>query len=282
MSFDEKGEGAALIRPSTKSFSRQINSSVKPSNPPQGPDGRVPLSVEFYGRYGFGKTHAATTFPCSALIDTEGKGHIVTSKFKDAKWFPVRSFGEIRNVVHTCIENPDVKTVIFDSSADLVQWAREEWSEEHGGKKPMTMVEGVAIPFQYSEIYHKIDELLRLCLDSGRNVILTGKVDHTYRDGDVVSEYTQWKGYKKVEYWTMIRIQLVKGLEDPEVKGKIHYPDFIFGKVEKNGFIGGMKDRTKPYLIDISVDGIHRELMSPWTGKFEDILREVESRISSF
>jgi len=264
-----------------------------PSAPPSGPSTRlakmpkpvVPkelpeepyLFVEVYGLQDLGKTHYAETFPSPVHIDTEYKAWIVMRKFNNPNWFPAKTFDDIRNTIHYAIENPEIKTVCIDSSADLRELAEEEWRQEQKkpDARPVVIVEGKAIPFPYREIYQKIDSLFRLVMEAHKNLVLTARMKPGYEDGEPTGDPVR-AGYKKVPYQSMIQLQLEKGLLDKD--GNRVLEDYVCGKVVKNNYLGPF-DGQKPYLIDVSYEGTLKELLKPWWGSWDDLIQEAKEFI---
>jgi len=95
------------------------------------------LIIEVIGEPDIGKTHFALTAPKAALADTELKAWVVMPKFDNKNWFPIKKFDDIRRFVMTCVNDPSIQSLIIDSSSDLRELAEDEWSEEHGGKRPV-------------------------------------------------------------------------------------------------------------------------------------------------
>lgn len=272
------GGGGTLVKskPVSKGLSKSsVGESVEPSKIKTLDDS--PISVEIFGKYDYGKTHFAETFPAPAHIDTEGKADIVMRKLGNTKWFPVKVFQDIRNAVYTCVKDDSVKTIVIDSSSDITEMAKEEWIMETGKQPVFKNDDGTIARFLYHQIYNKIDELIRMVREGEKNLVLTSRVEHRWEDGRVVEEWTERKGYKKADYQVMILIRAVKGLPDPQNPGKRKYGRFTFGLVEKNNFVGEIEGK-KPYLVDLSYQGVRNELLRPWNGTVEDIVREAEAK----
>ena len=67
----------------------------------------------------------------------------------------------------------------------------------------------------------------------------------------------------------MISVEIVYGIRD-SATGKINFPNYRFARVEKNNFFLSdqvrMLNFMKPYLFDVSFEGICEELLNPWHG----------------
>lgn len=242
-----------------------------------------------------GKTHMSVfTFPNGKVVlDTENKADLVISKLpeedqKQIYWKRVTAFDEIRQGVEFAIRTPSIKTVVIDSGADLQDLAVKEWSEEHGGKQPIVIdkITGAVSTVLYAQVYQKIDELVRAVHNARKFLVVTGRMKDEYID-QVRTGRRIADTYKKFPWSLMITIELVKGIRDE--KGKVHFEDRIFGMVTKNNFYGIdyrlQLNYKKPYLFDISYEGICNELLKPWhngvpLGKeMEQIIKDAEDFI---
>jgi len=229
---------------------------------------KIPVfSIEISGEYEYGKTHMSATWPAPALADTELKAWNVLQKLGTKGWWKqVKKFDDFRQVVNQAIRDPKIKTVVIDSGSDLRELAEKEWSEEHGGKKPIYIKPtGQVVPVLYGEVYQKIDLEVKKILEAGKYFVATSRLKDEYID-DVATGRRIRDGYKKFPWNLSICIELVKGIRDE--KGKVHFANRILGKVHKNNFWGidpkTWRNFSKPYLFDCSFDGVCRELLKPW------------------
>jgi len=267
---------------------------------------RIPFSIEIQGEPDMGKTHLAATFCLDErsrkvlFLDTEEKAWIVLKKFpKDSfYWKRVKSFADIRNGIMWACENPEINTIVIDSGADLRDLAVQEWSREHGGKKPIVIDQSGAVStVLYAQVYEKIDSLVNLVKSSNKYLVVTARMKDEWVNNIQTGRRVR-DGYKKFPWDLSIAIRIVYGIEEvvrtersAKVVRKVHFPDFKFGKVLKNNFHGidqkKMLNYQKPYLFDLSFNGICEELLKPWgdgvpIGKeLETILKEAEEWLKS-
>lgn len=223
------------------------------------------FSVEVFGEPDVGKTHFLATFPGMALADTENKAWIVMEKFNNEKWLKIMNFNDIRRFIMQSVANPEIQTIAIDSGSDLVDLAEAEWLSEHP-RRSSVYVPGQGA-FQYADVYEKIDTLVNLVKSADKYLVVSGRLKDEFAPGPRgESERTGHRirdSYKKFPYSLALGIRLVQGITIKDQMGtKTHFKDMIFGKVIKNNFIA--RRVQKPYLFDVSYEGIKRELLEPY------------------
>jgi len=219
----------------------------------------------------------ALTFPNAAVCDTEHKAYVVMRKFGNKRWFPATSMEELRLFVDTCLSDPNIETVVIDSGSDVQDWAEQEYIAEKG-------VNAIYPQVEYKKVYRKIDEITYKVIDGGKNLVLTSRVKDEWiadsKTGRLIRD-----SYKKYPFQLQLIIMLEKGIRD--YKGVLHFKDYVFGRVIKNGYAG--TTFSKPYLINCSYQGILDELMEPYfeageteedrKDKWEQMITEAEKAI---
>lgn len=239
--------------------------------------------IDITGSEGIGKTHTALTFPGDIVfIDTELKAETVIPKFlpsKVIKWKTAELWDDVVWAVNDGLKNPNVKTIIFDSGGDLVSLAAEQWCRETGHQSVFPIT-------NYGHVYNKIDALTTAIKKKRKYLVSTSRLKDEWV-GDQSTGRRIRDGYKNVElvkfigkyctgktyYSTLIfpwdlhiALEIVWGLKDDN--NRTWYPERKFGKVNKNNF-HGVDGSTginygKPYIFDVSFNGIVEELTKPW------------------
>jgi len=222
-----------------------------------------PIWIEISGEFDYGKTHLACTFPNPAFADTEQKAWIVLEKFNNPRWFPVKTFQDFRDFVAICEKSDDIQTIVIDSGSDLVDLAYKEHVEVD--RRPT-----YPIYYAYGKIYEKIDTLVSRIKLTGKHFVVTSRLKDEYvvkdfdREGNPIYEKTGRRlrdGYKKFPWNLEILLRLEKGVK---IGDKVYYPERIFGRVIKNNFLG--HNERKPFLFNVSYQGIVDELLKPYHG----------------
>ena len=208
-----------------------------------------------------GKTHLLRTFPDPLFLDTEGKAWVVLEKFNPIPWKRVKTFGDIRKGIQWALDKPEIKTIVVDSAADLSDLAGEEFMEEKN-------IERIYPPVQYKKVYDKIDPLVVDIQEAGKYLAVSSRRKDEYIDDNRTGRRII-DSYKKFPWDLMISVEITYGIKD-NTTGKINFPGHRFARVEKNNFF--LSDQTrmlnfqKPYLFDVSFEGICEELLNPWHG----------------
>jgi len=262
--------------PKNRRAAGSINAPSGSFSPDPMPE-EIPISVDIAGEKDMGKTHFAATFPPKCLfLDNELKAPIVLRKFKargiEHIWKKVKSFRDIREGVYWAIDSGDeIKTVVFDSGALLQKLAVIEWSEEHGGKKPIVIdkITGTVSTYLYAQVYEKIDSLITLLKDNGKNIVVTSRM----KDEWIMDKPTGRRvrdGFKHFPWDLQIGLIIRKGIKDWN-STKVYFPEIKFAEVTKNNYWGVDLKRgitqQKPVLFDISYEGVVNELVKPWHGE---------------
>ncbi len=236
------------------------------------PDAEIPpLAVEIVGLQGSGKTHMAMTFPKPALCDTEQKGWMVAKKFNNPRYLRASDWGDVVRFFFHCIDDPEVQTLVFDSSRDLRDWA-ELWVLKETGKKSLYSAQPGAARVQYSMVYQKLDYIIHETRNKGKNVVFTSRMKDEYI-GDEKTGRLIRDGYNKAPYQFDVIIFLTRGVYHSK-RGHI-FKRRIFGEVHKIGTLH--YNRWPPYLVDCSYDGIVEELLKTdgWLGTTDEFIDEV-------
>lgn len=139
---------------------------------------KIPLFIEVFGETAVGKSHFAASMPRPLIIDTTPKAESYVPARKvlggeiNGRWFHCRSLKQVRITLEQNLRRDDVATVVFDTSTDLVQLAKEEWLKEKGRERPL--------PFEYAEIYSKVDELINKVFEAKKNLVFTAIMKDEY------------------------------------------------------------------------------------------------------
>jgi hypothetical protein len=122
-----------------------------------------------------------------------------------------------------------------------------------------------------------MDVVFDLIRKQGINAVITQQLKEEYKaekpTGNMIAS-----GYKKFPYRVDVLIQMRMGIE---YEGAVYYEDFRIGEVLKDCWHS--VEATRPYLIDISYQGIFNEL-KPYVhpGNKDDaikgILKELEAK----
>lgn len=246
----------------TTTFSKEATTTVSSSggpfkwSDPEDAYKKKKISIEISGEQGIGKTHLACSFPKPAFLDTEHKGYVVLRKFANKRWFPAKNMQDARRFVEACLEDPEIETIVWDSGTDIQDWAEQELLAETG-KLP---TDNIWPRVQYKQVYRKIDEQVFKIVGSTeeeikKNFIVTARVKDEYLNDQKTGRAIR-DGYKKTPYQLQLMIQLEKGIRAYD--GSLMLPQYIFGKVVKNGYIA--PHLSKPYLINCTYEGILKEL----------------------
>ena len=225
-----------------------------------------PFSILIVGEPCTSKTHMACTFPKWAMADTENKSWNVVRKFPSPKWFLPQNFDDVRQWVYQSVEDSGIETLIIDTASAMQDWAMNEYLDEHPQAKGDTKYQAVYSgggQKEWSKVYEKMDELIRMCAVNSKKLIFTARLKDEYigehRTGGRIPQI-----YKNVLSEVHIAVRLATGI--PSFDNKTKYQKYrIFGKVLKNSFVD--IGTSKPYLFECSWKGILAELMDPFFPK---------------
>lgn len=231
------------------------------------------FSIEIIGEPDFGKTHFGATFPKALFLDTEKKADIVLEKFPNVGhlWKKVSSWDDFRDAVDWVCTQPDIKTVIIDNDDDIQDLAIEKWSSEHGGKKPIAFdAHGGVITVLYAQVYKLIDDLKTDIENAGKYLVCTCRLKDEYI-ANINTGRRIRDGYKKFPWSLKMAVWIKNGIFDRKT-GQVMFKQYKFGEVVKNNYWGIDMKKTppvtfqKPYVFDISYEGICEEMLKPWGG----------------
>jgi hypothetical protein len=236
-------------------------------------------SLDITGAEGMGKSHVARTFEGGfAWADTENKADPILKKFRDVyhdtkvvKLKRIKTFDDIRQLVEGAVIDPDISTIVIDSGTHLRPLAAEEWCKENGK-------DAVYPPTNYAYVNRKIDKVFNLAKDSGKYLVITNRLKDEWI-GETTTGRMIRAGYTAFTYDLHLVMQIVWGLTDPKT-GRTYFPEYKFARVDKNAF-WGIDEQTnlnfaKPYLFEVSFEGIKKELLEPW-GKGVPVGKEFET-----
>jgi hypothetical protein len=241
---------------------------------------KEPIVVGIAGPQGHGKTHFINTFPNPVIGDTEGRSHIVMKKFKGQRYRKITNdMMTIRQTLSMMNKNlcPEVSqrnkwTYALDSSSDFQGMAEQEYLKEAKKDKVYPLV-------LWAKVYEKMDTVFDKIREWGYNAVFTQQIKEIYRDEKATGEFMP-AGYKKLQYRVDIWLQFRKGVEH---NGELYYPEIVVAEVLKDCW--HKPEETKPYLVDVSYDGIFKELKgykhpSPGNkeGAMPEILKELEKK----
>lgn len=238
---------------------------------------KEPIVVGIAGPAGYGKTHFANTFPNPVIGDTEDRAQIVMKKFGNKYRKSTPNMATIRNTIsmmqqHLVPNEEDRNkwTYVLDSGSDFQQMAESEYLKEAKKEKVYPLV-------LWAKVYDKMDQVFNIIRKLGFNMVITQQIKEVYKNEKPTGEF-QPAGYKKIPYRVDVHLQLHKGIE---LDGEIYYPDVVVAEVLKDCW--HKPEETKPYLIDISYDGIFNELKNykhPGTRDeaIKSILKELEQK----
>lgn len=217
---------------------------------------KEPIVVGIAGDRGMGKTHFINTFPNPVIGDTEGRAHIVMKKFNtEGRYRKVtKDMPTIRQTISLIAKNlcKDESqrsnwTYALDSASDWQQMAELEYLTEAKKEKVYPLV-------LWSKVYEKMDQVFDKVRELGLNMIVTQQLKEIYRNEKPTGEFAP-AGYKKIPYRVDIWLQFRKGIE---VNGELYYPEIVVAEVLKDCW--HKSEYTKPYLVDVSYEGIFKEL----------------------
>lgn len=225
------------------------------------------IVVTIEASQGMGKTHMSCTFPGVRLADTEFRAEMVMEKFKNPNFKGIGDFDTIRQMVMYCLQNSsNPGTIVIDSGSDLQKLAENEFLLEAKKDKVYPLM-------LWGKVYEKMDNMIKVVREYGWNLVFTLRLKPEYdKEGNKTGELIA-EGYKRFPYFSDVIIRLQKGIE---YEGRILFPNITVGKVIDNKW--HPKGDTKPYLIDLSYDGIFKELKPKWDGNIETIVKEVETK----
>lgn len=238
---------------------------------------REPIVVAIASKQGMGKTHFSNTFPNPVIGDTEDRAQIVMKKFGNKYRKSTHDMNTIRQTISMMAQKlaPDKKdrakwTYVIDSGTDIQQFAETEYLIE--AKK-----DRVYPTVLWAKVYNKIDKVFTNIRKLGFNMVVTQQMKEEYVDGNATGVFLP-AGYKKIPYRVDVHIQLQQGIE---YKGDLYYPEVVVGKVLKDSW--NKPESKKPFLVDVSYDGIFNELKNYKHPGSEDkaieqILKELEKK----
>jgi len=237
-----------------------------------------PISVEIIGAEGTGKTRMASTFPLPAMCDTEFKGYEVWELFmsgcdvngepspfyskyaedwakngrtpESTYYYQAFDWGDVSAFYQQVISDPNVRTIIFDSSTDLRAWA-ELWTLKEMGRGTLMSEKGAVM---FNKAFEKLNHIIQHPRKKGLHLIFTTPLKDEYINDQKTGKMVPG-GYSKAAYQFQYRILLRMGLP---YKGKTIYPRRVFGEVLKNGYV--KPNHSIPYLMDCTYDGLVQEI----------------------
>ena len=182
----------------------------------------IPLFIEIIGEPSVGKTHLASLFPMSALLDTTTKGesYSVFSKLHSdwkRRYFRIRCLEDVRIALKYIKGNKaDFKTVVFDTSADLRAMGSTEYLAElnKAGKERQALM-----PQEYRWVNEKVNGFIDEITDTekglGMNLIFTSQMRDEWREGKSTGRRIR-KGYPDANFQSDIRVflQLVQKVDE--------------------------------------------------------------------
>jgi hypothetical protein len=170
----------------------------------------------------------------------------------------VKNFHDLRKGINWAVKQDNIDTIVIDSGGDLRDLASDEWLAETGKERIFPIV-------QWHEIYSKIDEITDLAKDSGKHFIVTGRLKDEYVQDTSTGRRIR-DGYKKYPWTLNMGLRIQYGIRDP--KEGILFSDVRFAEVTKNNYHGvdptTMRTYQKPFLFDVSYEGVLDELLQPW------------------
>ncbi len=234
-----------------------------------------PFSLLVFAEPGTGKTHLACTFPSPALGDTETKGWRVAKKFPFVAehYKQVKDYPEIRSFVDKCLTDNQIHTVIIDSSKDLRVWAELTACKELGRENLF----GTGGTVMWSHCYEKIDGIMNDVKRIKKNLVFVARMKDEYVD-DKPTGNLIYDGYTKAPYQCDVVLNITRGMRHS--KYGVVFKDQMFARVIKNGEM--LVTMVKPYLIDVSYNGIVTELINgePWEYTVDDFIEQVYTNIT--
>lgn len=216
---------------------------------------KEPIIVGIAGPGGYGKTHFINTFPTPIIADTEGRAQTVMRKFKGQRYRKIVTNMEgVRNTLlmmktHLCPDESKRSEFTFamDSASDLLQFSETEYLAEAKKEKVYPLV-------LWAKVYEKPDFIFNKIRQFGFNAVFTQQLKEVYKNEKPTGEFAP-AGYKKIPYRVDIHLQFQKGIE---YQGNIYYPEVVVAEVLKDCW--HKPEDKKPYLIDVSYDGLFKEL----------------------
>lgn len=207
------------------------------------------------------------------FCDTEIKNAPMVRKIRrelnrdDIYYKKIVTFDDFRQV---CLYASEIGggTVSLDSSADLLSLCVREWLEDSGLKKvyPLT---------NYQYIHNRIEVLVNRLKESGVVFAMSARRKDEWgkdAEGNDTVIGRQIETYKKFPWECSVHLELQFGIRDE--RNNLCFKNHRVAKVVKNSYWGMDTDRmltfAKPYLFDVSVDGVRKELMEPWHPELDE------------
>ena len=232
----------------------------------------ISYTVDICGPEGSGKSHFARTHPGDIVwIETPpewGKFDVLDQKFRTmykdetvVKLKRVEVFDDIRQTLRAAILDDSVRTIVIDSGTHLRPMAGDEWCQEQGRK-------AVYPPTEWQYPNQKIEDLIGEVKRGNKILVVTNRLHDEYI-GETTTGRQVRHGHKSFTYDFHLSLEIVDGLRGGlGGTGKTHLEHLKFGLVKKSSFWGVEKGTNlnygKPYLFDISYNGVLNELVKPW------------------
>lgn len=228
---------------------------------------REPIFVSFVGEQGIGKTHVALTFPNASVADTEGRAVIPMKKYKNDRRKIIGDWDDLSNAANWFLDTQKVgSTFIIDSASDIRHLAENQYLAETGKAKVYPNV-------CWAQVDERPKNLIKALRAYGMNVVFTQRIKEKYdKEGNSTGEFAP-EGWNRIQYFSDVVIWLEYGIK---YNGMLYAPDVLVGRVLDNKW--HPKGKSKSHLVDLSYDGIFKELKPKWTGTMEDVIKEVQSK----
>lgn len=206
--------------------------------------------MELAGGPASGKTHLALSFPNPALLDTEKKGIRILEKGigqKD-KYFIPSNWDDVLAFWSHALRDPDVRTIVVDSSKDILDMAYNATLDELSrkwGRTVDSLYSKEASAVNYRFLNQKMAQLLKDARDHNRNVIFTARLKEVYdAQGHATGIFTR-DGWSRAPYHCDFCLQAMDTL--PKIPQRSIRPGLVIWRVMKNGSI--VQGRYKPYIV---------------------------------
>lgn len=167
---------------------------------------KKPIIVEVIGNPEVGKTDFCSKIPNSAMIDLTvwGESDIIFEKNRSAEEVDTLYIhAESLNTIVRFIRDlpPEITTVCFDGSSNLMGLIEADWCQEKGRKS--------ALQLEYGELYERLnDKIIKSLKDRPCNIVFTsglkdeyiGTIDEKGRTSSVKTGKKLSQGIKPMEY----------------------------------------------------------------------------------
>jgi hypothetical protein len=227
------------------------------------------FATDISGAEKSGKSHFGFTYPGDiGIIETPpefGKSDPLIEKFhslydpkKVFKLKRLMEWSDLSPTIDSMGRDPDIRTVIIDTGTHLRQMAAKHWMAENNRKAVFPTTE-------WQHINKMIDEQVCKVKKANKYLVVTNRL-HDEWIGDNATGRQIRHGHEPFLYDFHLILEIVWGIRDKLAKK--YFEDYKFAQVKGNAFWGidtsTNMNYGKPYLFNISYQGVCDELLKPW------------------